>query len=103
MNRANKQGTLAFVRRTLAWYRRFEETGTSCFSEPVFQDMFFSVSSQKDVSASVKDQFTSGRQSGISLAGNQPYAVVIINHIHPPPMHVPVGEKCRASLEHDEF
>lgn len=71
MNRSNKQATLAFVRRTLARYRKFEETGTSCFSESVFQDMLVSVSSRKDASADVVDQFTSGRQSDTSLAGNQ--------------------------------
>ena len=76
MNRANKQATLAFVRRTLARYQRFEETGTSCFSEPVFRDMFFKVSSQKDVSANAKDGHP--RQlSDMSSAGNLSYILFL--------------------------
>lgn len=70
MNRAYKQATLAFVRRTLARYRRFEETGTSCFSEPAFKDVFSLVSSRKDVFANPMDgcPLTSVRHSTISLA-----------------------------------
>ncbi|XP_020108296.1 uncharacterized protein LOC109724063 isoform X2 [Ananas comosus] len=41
-NRVGKHGALAFVRRTLVRCRKFEQTGTSCFDEPPFRDMFIS-------------------------------------------------------------
>lgn len=41
-NRVGKHGALAFVRRTLVKCRKFEQTGTSCFDEPPFRDMFIS-------------------------------------------------------------
>ncbi|XP_020276402.1 uncharacterized protein LOC109850747 isoform X1 [Asparagus officinalis] len=65
MNRGNKQAILAFVRRTLARCRKFEETGSSCFSEPAFRDMFSSVSSRKDVPANAINchPFASGQHS----------------------------------------
>lgn len=40
-----KQAALAFVKRTLERCHKFEETGKSCFSEPLFRDMFLSRSS----------------------------------------------------------
>ncbi|GLT63869.1 hypothetical protein SLA2020_364010 [Shorea laevis] len=36
-----KQVALAFINRTLARYRKFEEAGISCFSDPVLQDVMF--------------------------------------------------------------
>ncbi|WCJ42728.1 hypothetical protein M5689_023518 [Euphorbia peplus] len=44
-NKMAKQAALAFVRRTLERCHRFEDTGRSCFSEPLFRDMFLSGSS----------------------------------------------------------
>ncbi|XP_010262016.1 PREDICTED: uncharacterized protein LOC104600644 isoform X2 [Nelumbo nucifera] len=41
-----KHNTLAFVERTLERCHRFEDTGESCFNEPVFRDLFLSVSSR---------------------------------------------------------
>lgn len=41
-----KQAALAFVKRTLERCRLFENTGKSCFSEPLFKDMFISGSSR---------------------------------------------------------
>lgn len=38
-----KQVALAFVKRTLARCRKFEDTGNSCFSEPALQDLIFSL------------------------------------------------------------
>ncbi|XP_052199332.1 uncharacterized protein LOC127806225 isoform X3 [Diospyros lotus] len=35
-----KQAALAFVKRTLERCQKFEDTGKSCFSEPLFRDMF---------------------------------------------------------------
>ncbi|XP_059634804.1 uncharacterized protein LOC132277087 isoform X2 [Cornus florida] len=37
-----KQAALAFVKRTLERCQKFEDTGKSCFSEPLFRDMFLS-------------------------------------------------------------
>lgn len=37
-----KQTALAFGKRTLARCRKFEDSGISCFSEPVFQEIIFS-------------------------------------------------------------
>nr|XP_029123956.1 uncharacterized protein LOC105057117 isoform X3 [Elaeis guineensis] len=45
VNKLNKHAALAFVKRTLARCKKFEESGTSCFDEPPFRDMFLSVSS----------------------------------------------------------
>ncbi|XP_065848975.1 uncharacterized protein [Euphorbia lathyris] len=44
-NKMAKQAALAFVKRTLERCHRFEDTGKSCFSEPLFRDMFLSGSS----------------------------------------------------------
>ncbi|CAK9177122.1 unnamed protein product [Ilex paraguariensis] len=41
-----KQAALAFAKRTLERCHEFEETGKSCFSEPLFRDMFLSGSSR---------------------------------------------------------
>ncbi|KAK2991087.1 hypothetical protein RJ640_021551 [Escallonia rubra] len=40
-----KQAALAFVKRTLARCQEYEETGKSCFSEPLFKEMFLARSS----------------------------------------------------------
>ncbi|XP_072984829.1 uncharacterized protein [Typha latifolia] len=45
MSKVGRHNALAFVKRTLARCRKFEETGTSCFNEPAFRDIFLSVSS----------------------------------------------------------
>lgn len=37
-----KQAALAFVKRTLEQCHKYEETGKSCFSEPLFRDIFLS-------------------------------------------------------------
>ncbi|XP_028074315.1 uncharacterized protein LOC114276688 isoform X2 [Camellia sinensis] len=37
-----KQAALAFVKRTLERCQQFEDTGKSCFCEPLFRDMFLS-------------------------------------------------------------
>ncbi|EEF48050.1 hypothetical protein RCOM_1046470 [Ricinus communis] len=44
-NKIAKQAALAFVKRTLERCRTYEDTGKSCFSEPLFRDMFLSRSS----------------------------------------------------------
>ncbi|KAG8657073.1 hypothetical protein MANES_03G036800v8 [Manihot esculenta] len=44
-NKMAKQAALAFVKRTLERCHKFEDTGKSCFSEPLFRDMFLPRSS----------------------------------------------------------
>ncbi|KAK7388223.1 hypothetical protein VNO78_23033 [Psophocarpus tetragonolobus] len=45
-NKMAKQAALGFVKRTLERCHQFEETGKSCFSDPLFKDMFLSESSK---------------------------------------------------------
>ncbi|KAG2333529.1 hypothetical protein Bca4012_016866 [Brassica carinata] len=40
--KVTRQVALAFIRRTLARCRKFEETGLSCFADPALQDILFS-------------------------------------------------------------
>ncbi|XP_037493054.1 uncharacterized protein LOC105637916 isoform X1 [Jatropha curcas] len=44
-NKMAKQAALAFVKRTLDRCTKFEDAGKSCFSEPLFRDIFLSRSS----------------------------------------------------------
>ncbi|KAF5748459.1 hypothetical protein HS088_TW04G00413 [Tripterygium wilfordii] len=48
-----KQSALAFVKRTLERCHNFEDTGKSCFSEPLFKDILLSRPSQLNCSQSV--------------------------------------------------
>ncbi|KAH6802979.1 hypothetical protein C2S51_034425 [Perilla frutescens var. frutescens] len=41
--KVSKQVALAFARRTLARYQKFEESGASCFSEPALRDVIFAM------------------------------------------------------------
>lgn len=43
VRKVSKQVALAFVKRTLARCRNFEDTGNGCFSEPALQDVIFSL------------------------------------------------------------
>ncbi|XP_022752570.1 uncharacterized protein LOC111301277 isoform X2 [Durio zibethinus] len=43
VRKVSKQVALAFVKRTLDRCRKFEQTGSSCFSEPALHDVMFSV------------------------------------------------------------
>ncbi|TYG55771.1 hypothetical protein ES288_D08G009800v1 [Gossypium darwinii] len=43
VRKVSKQVALSFIKRTLDRYRKFEQTGNSCFSEPALQDIMFSV------------------------------------------------------------
>ncbi|KAK8509097.1 hypothetical protein V6N13_062149 [Hibiscus sabdariffa] len=45
-NKMMKQAALAFVKRTLDQYHKFEDTGKSCFDEPMLRDIFLSGSSR---------------------------------------------------------
>ncbi|XP_057467229.1 uncharacterized protein LOC130756685 isoform X3 [Actinidia eriantha] len=57
-----KQAALAFVKRTLERCQHFEDTGKSCFSEPLFRDMFISGSSRLN-DAQQADFATDGESS----------------------------------------
>lgn len=37
-----KQAALAFVKRAMERYQEFEDTGKSCFDDPLYKDMFLS-------------------------------------------------------------
>ncbi|KAJ4851160.1 hypothetical protein Tsubulata_003248 [Turnera subulata] len=53
-NKMAKQAALTFVKRTLDRCHKFEDTGKSCFSEPLFKDIFLSaLSGAQSVDASV--------------------------------------------------
>lgn len=43
LSKVSRPVALAFMKRTLARCRKFEETGKSCFLEPVFKDVLFAV------------------------------------------------------------
>ncbi|XP_024990144.1 uncharacterized protein LOC112524526 isoform X2 [Cynara cardunculus var. scolymus] len=54
VHKVPKQVALAFGRRTLARCRKFENSGTSCFNEPPFQDILFApVETEPEPTASV--------------------------------------------------
>lgn len=48
-NKIAKQAALGFVKRTLERCQQFEDTGKSCFNEPLYKDMFLAASSQLSV------------------------------------------------------
>ncbi|XVF48956.1 hypothetical protein PTKIN_Ptkin03bG0229700 [Pterospermum kingtungense] len=52
-NKMIKQAALAFVKWTLDQYHKFEDTGKSCFDEPLLRDMFLSRSSRQNCARSV--------------------------------------------------
>ncbi|XP_062147927.1 uncharacterized protein LOC133856895 isoform X1 [Alnus glutinosa] len=67
-NKIAKQAALAFVKRTLERCHKFEDTGKSCFSEPLFKDMFLSGSFNLD-GARQTDTTTEGEST-------KPYASI---------------------------
>ncbi|MBA0650576.1 hypothetical protein Goklo_017979 [Gossypium klotzschianum] len=64
VRKVSKQVALAFVKRTLDKCKKFEQTGTSCFSEPALQDVMFSVPPCSNEAKSV-DCIGSGTASNI--------------------------------------
>ncbi|XP_012450104.1 uncharacterized protein LOC105773044 isoform X1 [Gossypium raimondii] len=62
-NKMIKQAALAFVKRTLDQYHKFEDTGKSCFDEPLLRDIFVSGSSRLNGARPV-DTPTDGGESG---------------------------------------
>ncbi|KAG7984023.1 hypothetical protein I3843_04G136200 [Carya illinoinensis] len=61
-NKMAKQAALAFVKRTLERCHKFEDTGKSCFSEPLFKDLFLSGSSNLN-GARLADTTTEGEST----------------------------------------
>ncbi|KAE8691713.1 putative DNA binding protein [Hibiscus syriacus] len=64
VRKVSKQVALAFVKRTVDRCQKFEQTGTSCFSEPALQDIMFSVPPCSNTAKSV-DCIGSGTASNI--------------------------------------
>ncbi|KAM7259896.1 hypothetical protein ACFE04_015637 [Oxalis oulophora] len=64
---ANKQAALAFVKRTLDRYHKFEETGMSCFNEPLFKDIF--LSGLQSVETPINGEFAKPLPSNPSFEG----------------------------------
>ncbi|KAA3477160.1 Twist-related 1 [Gossypium australe] len=62
-NKMIKQAALAFVKRTLDQCHKFEDTGKSCFDEPMLRDIFVSGSSRLNGARPV-DTPTDGGESG---------------------------------------
>ncbi|XP_061364705.1 uncharacterized protein LOC133308122 [Gastrolobium bilobum] len=53
LSKVSRPVALAFMKRTLARCRKFEETGESCFLEPVFKDVLLAVPSHDNYAGSV--------------------------------------------------
>ncbi|KAF7820425.1 uncharacterized protein G2W53_025880 [Senna tora] len=51
--KVSKQVALAFMKRTLARCRKFEETGRSCFMDPVLKDVLFAAPAHDNYAGSV--------------------------------------------------
>lgn len=64
-NKMVKQAALAFVKWTLERYHQFEDTGKSCFSEPLFKDLFLTASSQHSIVR---------KSDGLEADSSKPYA-----------------------------
>ncbi|KAL8093904.1 uncharacterized protein LOC141689122 isoform X2 [Apium graveolens] len=94
-----KQAALAFVKRTLDRCQQFEITGNSCFSEPLFREMFLSRLSQfsdaQQLAASTdgesgKFNCIDGRISGVhsqqspSLSNNDMYSFGPLSSMNSP-------------------
>ncbi|XP_027365814.1 uncharacterized protein LOC113872452 isoform X2 [Abrus precatorius] len=53
LSKISRPVALAFMKRTLARCRKFEETGKSCFLEPVFKDVLFAAPTHDNCAGSV--------------------------------------------------
>lgn len=67
-NKMAKQAALAFVKRTLDRCKQYEKTGKSCFSEPLFRDIFLSGTSRRTVFEASKG---SQQSPSVSLIGQK--------------------------------
>ncbi|XP_057506435.1 uncharacterized protein LOC130789630 isoform X1 [Actinidia eriantha] len=90
-----KLAALAFVKRTLERCQNFEDTGKSCFSEPLFRDMFVSGSSRLN-DAQQADSAADGESS--KQCANTPGCSVEVR------VSAPVGNQQSPSLtNHDVY
>ncbi|TKY72826.1 hypothetical protein E2542_SST01571 [Spatholobus suberectus] len=64
-NKMAKQAALGFVKRTLERCHQFEDTGKSCFNEPLYKDIFLSASSQLSIVRQL---------DGMEAESSKPYA-----------------------------
>ncbi|XP_020583198.1 uncharacterized protein LOC110026560 [Phalaenopsis equestris] len=69
VSKVAKNANMAFVKRTLARLDKFEETGVSCFDQPIFRDMFSasshcSNSQSMDISANDHNAVTNSQITG---------------------------------------
>lgn len=75
-----KQAALAFVKRTVDRCHKFEDTGKSCFSEQIFEDMFLtgyshlnggrSVNTPTDVESTTSFANTFSHSLEVRVSGN---------------------------------
>ncbi|KAL6974570.1 hypothetical protein U1Q18_028754 [Sarracenia purpurea var. burkii] len=90
-----KQAALAFVKRTLDRCQKFEDTGKSCFGEPLFRDMFLSGSSRLN-NAQLVDSTADG-ESGKQYANTSGCSLEVR-------VSAPVGTQQSPSLSnHDDI
>ncbi|XP_030448379.1 uncharacterized protein LOC115671056 [Syzygium oleosum] len=67
-NKMAKQAALAFVKRTLDRCKQYENTGESCFSEPLFRDIFLTGTSRR---AALEASKSSQQSPSMSLMGQK--------------------------------
>ncbi|KAJ0987643.1 hypothetical protein J5N97_005999 [Dioscorea zingiberensis] len=93
MNKNMKHATLAFVKRTLARCQKFEKTGTSCFNEPVFRDIFLSMSSHNIAKENV--DIASNGEASKRLTSSQHSESTIAGLAEPSDASLPSGSKSK--------
>ncbi|KAI3714539.1 hypothetical protein L6452_21495 [Arctium lappa] len=97
-----KQTALAFVKRTLERCQEFETTGKSCFTDPLFREMFVSGSSQiNDAQLVATNDVGSGQVYGNSMervSGTQP-SPSLSNH----DMYLSVNHSSEQAVGKDEI
>ncbi|KAK4435926.1 hypothetical protein Salat_0756200 [Sesamum alatum] len=65
--KVSKQVALAFLKRTLARCRKFEDSGASCFSEPALRDIIFATPPRFDEIDQVTGASLAGANDGCSV------------------------------------
>ncbi|KAK7357848.1 hypothetical protein VNO80_17145 [Phaseolus coccineus] len=63
LSKVSRPVALAFMKRTLARCHKFEETGKSCFFEPVFKDVLFSAPCDNNTGSAVAANLSLGHNS----------------------------------------
>ncbi|GAV58381.1 hypothetical protein CFOL_v3_01915 [Cephalotus follicularis] len=67
--KVSKQVALSFMKRTLARCRKFEDTGKSCFSEPILRDVIFSAHT-RGINSEFLDCFDSAVATNLQTESN---------------------------------